>query len=102
MCSIGCSSAAISCAKLNKYIRTLLHGDDDYCAPGKRTGNGVGAQLSETVERVCRDAEALVGKEQSQRRVAVTQEALDEKMDNIRGAVTMGKGRLDDRQLNWR
>ena len=37
------------------------------------------------------DAEALVGKEQAKRRVAVTQEALDEKMDNIRGAVTMGK-----------
>lgn len=37
------------------------------------------------------DAEALIGKEQAKRRVAVTQESLDEKMDNIRGAVTMGK-----------
>lgn len=97
--TIVCSSAAISCAKINTYIRTLLHDDDDLVPPGKRTGNGVGAQLSETLERVCRDAEALVGKEQSQRRVAVTQEALDEKVDNIRGAVTMGKDRLDDRQL---
>lgn len=60
---------------------------------GKRTGNGVGPQLCETLERVCRDAESLVSKEQAQRRVAVTQEALDEKMDNIRGAVTMGEGR---------
>eukprot|EP00903_Cladosiphon_okamuranus_P019889 g18281.t1 len=60
---------------------------------GKRTGNGVGPQLSETLERVCVDAEVLVlagkGNEQTKRRVAVTQEALDEKMDNIRGAVTM-------------
>lgn len=58
---------------------------------GKRTGNGVSPQLCETLERVCVDAEFLVGKEQAQRRVAVTQEALDEKMDNIRGAVTMGE-----------
>ncbi|CAN0003452.1 unnamed protein product [Ectocarpus sp. 13 AM-2016] len=56
-----------------------------------RTGNGAGPQLCETLERVCIDAEALLGKVQAQRRVAVTQEALDEKMDNIRGAVTMGK-----------
>lgn len=59
--------------------------------PGKRNGNGVGPQLCNTLERVCVDAQALLGKEQAQRRVAVTQEALDEKMDNIRGAVTMGK-----------
>lgn len=59
--------------------------------PGKRTGNGVGPQLSETVERVCVVAEVLLGKEKTQRRVAIMQEALDEKMDNIRGAVTMGK-----------
>lgn len=49
------------------------------------------------------DAEALVGKgnEQAKRRVAVTQEALDEKMDNIRGAVIMGeKGeKKKDRQM---
>ena len=58
---------------------------------GKRNGNGAGPQLCDTLDRVCRDAEALVGREQAQRRVAVTQEALDEKMDNLRGAVTMGK-----------
>ena len=51
----------------------------------------MGPQLRNTLERVCVDAQALLGKEQAQRRVAVTQEALDEKMDNIRGAVTMGK-----------
>lgn len=58
---------------------------------GKRTGNGVSPQLCDTLERVCVDAEALLGKEQAQRRVAITQAALDEKMDNIRGAVTMGE-----------
>lgn len=62
---------------------------------GKRTGNSVGPQLSETLERVCVDAEVLVGvgkgNEQAKRRLAVAQEALDEKMDNIRGAVTMGE-----------
>lgn len=41
------------------------------------------------------DAEVLVGKgkEQAKRRVAVSQAALDETMDNIRGAVTMGENR---------
>ena len=43
------------------------------------------------------DAEVLVGagkgNEQARRRLAVSQEALDEKIDNIRGAVTMGKKR---------
>lgn len=61
---------------------------------GKRTGNGVGPQLREVFERVCKDAEVFVRKDQAQRRVAVTQEALDEKMDNIRGAVTMGATNL--------
>ncbi|CAM9622894.1 unnamed protein product [Sphacelaria rigidula] len=56
---------------------------------GKRTGNGVGPQLLETFEKVCTDAEAIVRKDHAQRRIAVTQEALDEKMDNLRGAVTM-------------
>lgn len=62
---------------------------------GTRTGNGVGPQLRETFERVCKDAEALVRKEQAQRRVAVTLEALDEKIDHIRGAVTMGKTNVE-------
>lgn len=60
---------------------------------GKRNGNGVGPQFGDTFERVCKDAEALVGKEQSKRRIALTQEALDEKMDNMRGAVTMGEAK---------
>lgn len=33
-------------------------------------------------------------KDHAQRRIAVTQEALDEKMDNLRGAVTMGETRV--------
>lgn len=40
------------------------------------------------------------GSEQARRRVAVTQEVLDEKMDNIRGAVTMGESESErERQL---
>ena len=68
---------------------------------GKRNGNGVGPQLCNTLERVCVDAQALLGKEQAQRRVAVTQDALDEKMDNIRGAVTMGKAKPILRAVSW-
>lgn len=63
----------------------------DLLPPGKRDGNGVSPQLRETFERVCSDAETLLGKEQTKRRIALTQEDLDEKMDNMRGAVTMGK-----------
>ncbi|CAN0494254.1 unnamed protein product, partial [Phaeothamnion confervicola] len=54
---------------------------------GRRTGNGVGAQLREVFERVCVDAELTV--DAAQRRAVTTQEMLDEKIDNIRGAVTM-------------
>ncbi|KAG5177217.1 putative flagellar basal body protein [Tribonema minus] len=50
---------------------------------GKRTGNGVSPQLMETIERVCQDAEMAVSK------AAASKEQLDEKLDNIRGAVTM-------------
>lgn len=56
---------------------------------GKRTGNGVSEQLLETIERVCKDAEMAVGKAATAARVATTQEVLDEKLANIRGAVTM-------------
>eukprot|EP00904_Undaria_pinnatifida_P003098 jgi/Undpi1/1278/HiC_scaffold_11.g04670.m1 len=74
-----------------EYEGALIEKGPHYQADptGKRNGNGVGPQLRNTLERVCVDAQALLGKEQAQRRVAVTQEALDEKMDNIRGAVTM-------------
>ncbi|CAM9787236.1 unnamed protein product [Choristocarpus tenellus] len=64
---------------------------------GKRTGNGVGPQLTETFEKVCKDAELMLeqsrgggtGRNGGGKLAAVTQDALNEKMDNIRGAVTM-------------
>ncbi|CAN0055503.1 unnamed protein product [Heterosigma akashiwo] len=56
---------------------------------GMRTGNGVGPTLTQTFEQVCADAEAAINVEQVRRRVATTQAALDEKLANCRGAVTM-------------
>jgi len=56
---------------------------------GLRVGNGIGPQLTETFERVCADAEAAMHIEQVQRRIATTQDILQEKLDNMRGAVMM-------------
>eukprot|EP00640_Fibrocapsa_japonica_P002318 CAMPEP_0113936234 /NCGR_PEP_ID=MMETSP1339-20121228/3189_1 /TAXON_ID=94617 /ORGANISM="Fibrocapsa japonica" /LENGTH=286 /DNA_ID=CAMNT_0000938633 /DNA_START=108 /DNA_END=968 /DNA_ORIENTATION=+ /assembly_acc=CAM_ASM_000762 len=56
---------------------------------GIRTGEGVGPQLVETLERVCADAEQAISANQVQLRIAATQENLDDKVANIRGAVTM-------------
>merc|ERR1712216_1079661 len=48
-----------------------------------------GPQLSETFEMVAIDAEAILDKEILAKRIPITLEKLQEKMDNIRGAVTM-------------
>lgn len=56
---------------------------------GVRTGNGVGAQLMNTFEIVAFDAEAILDKNVVLQKVALTKELLMEKLDNIRGAVTM-------------
>ena len=57
---------------------------------GARTGNGPGPQLAATMERVAADAEALLsGKDTVFKKVALTLPMLQEKLDNIRGAVTM-------------
>ena len=58
---------------------------------GSRTGNGVGPQLSATMEKVCEDADAVLSPANVQRKVATTLEKLQEKLDNMRGAVMMGK-----------
>lgn len=62
-----------------------------YCEDpnGIRTGNGVGPQLSETMERVSRDAEAAISKDNVTRKLATTIPFLQEKLDNIRGSVIM-------------
>lgn len=56
---------------------------------GVRTGNGVGPSLTETFERVAVDAESVLSKELTTRKIAITLAMLQEKLDNIRGAVTM-------------
>ena len=58
---------------------------------GQRTGNGVGPQVSETIERVARDTESILDKANVDRKVAITLELLQEKLDLIRGAVTIGR-----------
>lgn len=56
---------------------------------GMRTGSGPGPQLVATLERVALDAESILDKENVRRKVAITLEILQEKLDNIRGAVIM-------------
>lgn len=56
---------------------------------GNRTGNGPGPQLRETIERVCVDAENVLDKINVQRKISVSLAGLTEKLDNMRGAVTM-------------
>jgi len=75
---------------------------------GLRVGNGVGPRLTETFEQVATDAEAILDKVIIQtvtliissfkslskinvtRKLSITLRILQEKLDNIRGAVTMG------------
>lgn len=56
---------------------------------GIRTGNGVGPQLTSTFEMVASDAEALLQKDNVTKKIPMTREKLQEKLDNIRGAVIM-------------
>jgi cilia- and flagella-associated protein 298 len=74
-----------------QYSGMTIDKSPDYTADptGLRTGNGVGTQLSDTIERVAMDAEAVLDKNNVDRKVAVTLRILQEKLDNIRGAVTM-------------
>jgi hypothetical protein len=59
------------------------------CPMGQRDGNGVGPQLMETIERVAQDAESVIGNTLANRRQATSLAVLQEKLDNIRGVVTM-------------
>ena len=62
-----------------------------YCEDptGIRTGEGVGPQLTETIEKVALDAEAAIHKSMADRKMPMTIEFLQEKLDNIRGVVMM-------------
>lgn len=56
---------------------------------GIRTGNGVGPHLMDTFERVIRDIEAVLDKNNVQRKISINSALLQEKIDLVRGAVTM-------------
>ena len=64
---------------------------EHYCPDpmGQRNGNGPGPQLVETIERVAQDAESVIGNTLANRRQATSLAVLQEKLDNIRGVVTM-------------
>lgn len=56
---------------------------------GVRTGNGPGPQLVDVIERVAVDAENAISKNNALRKLATSKQFLQEKLDNIRGAVVM-------------
>jgi len=56
---------------------------------GIRNGNGVGPHLLETFERVIRDIESILDKNNVQRKISISLAALQDKMDLARGVVTM-------------
>jgi len=59
------------------------------CPLGLRTGNGPGPRYLETMEKVAADAEAAVSKTTVERKVVTSLPLLQDKLDNIRGAVMM-------------
>lgn len=74
-----------------KYDNASIDKNEFYQADptGARTGNGVGPQLTETIERVCQDAEAVLSPNYAAMKKAVSVALLTEKLDNMRGAVMM-------------
>lgn len=56
---------------------------------GNRTGNGVGPRMVEVFEEVARDAEEVLSHHNVTRKIPISSALLQEKLDNIRGAVTM-------------
>merc|ERR1719231_720247 len=56
---------------------------------GNRTGNGPGQQLADVLEKVVADAEAAIDKSNAKARKSLSHEMIDDKIANIRGAVTM-------------
>jgi len=53
----------------------------------KRTGDAPSDELASVIQRTCSDALALTAETQVQRKIATTAEALEEAINNIRGAV---------------
>jgi len=56
---------------------------------GIRNGNGIGPKLTATFEQVAIDADSILSKDNVSRKLSVSLRILQEKLDNIRGAVTM-------------
>mmetsp|Transcript_30312 Transcript_30312/g.90860 ORF Transcript_30312/g.90860 Transcript_30312/m.90860 type:complete len:286 (+) Transcript_30312:285-1142(+) len=56
---------------------------------GNRTGNGVGEQMTSVFEDVCNDGELYISKAQAKARKALTMAGLEDKLTNMKGAVTM-------------
>mmetsp|Transcript_17631 Transcript_17631/g.25509 ORF Transcript_17631/g.25509 Transcript_17631/m.25509 type:complete len:284 (-) Transcript_17631:1536-2387(-) len=56
---------------------------------GARTGNAPDAKLAETLERVARDLDEYIDKTQVQKRIALTEDELRDKISNVKGAVMM-------------
>ncbi len=56
---------------------------------GRRTGNRCDPKAGETLLKTLADAEAAISKHQVAKKVYLTQKMLDEKIDEIRGAVMM-------------
>jgi len=54
-----------------------------------RDGNAPSPQLAEVIRRTCEEAKALVSAKQVAAGLALTVGGLQERIDNIRGAVTM-------------
>lgn len=56
---------------------------------GQRTGDAPSPELAEVLNKTCDEAAAVIAKTQVDRNVCLTQSMIQEKLDNIRGAVTM-------------
>lgn len=69
----------------------IIEKGEFYCPDplGNRTGNAPSPQLRETMERVGQDALDAISNALVQRKIPLALEVLKEKIDNIRGAVTM-------------
>lgn len=74
-----------------KYESAVIDKTAHYTADptGMRTGNGVGEALTKVFEDVCLEAEQYISRNQVKARRALTMDALDDKLANMRGAVTM-------------
>eukprot|EP01040_Poterioochromonas_malhamensis_P005469 gene5469-5872_t len=74
-----------------RYNGEVIDKNEFYCPDptGNRTGNGVGPHLTETIERVVREVDAILDKNNITRKISITLAALTEKLDLVRGVVTM-------------